>query len=73
MLSTSDIQKIRGHLLVKGISARTIMAEFGISASGVYQAISGECRSARIQGYIADQIGFWPYPWARGAQRRRKK
>lgn len=71
MLSTTDVQKIRGHLLVKAITAQTIMAKFDVSSSGAYNAISGESRSARIQSYIAEQIGYWPYPWTQGEKMER--
>lgn len=61
MMTKSEIQKVRGHLLVKGLTPKLIAEELEVSRSAVAQAITGACRSDRIQKFIAKKIGYWPW------------
>ena len=69
MLSKSEINKIRGLLLTLGITARTIAEKFSVSRTAAHSSIAGTMRSDRIQKYVSEQIGYWPYPWELGVKR----
>ena len=70
-LTKTQIRKIRARLVLKGFPTRAIMAKFGVTTSAVNTAITGYGRSAPIQNFIAEQIGYWPYPWEQGVTRSR--
>ena len=69
-LTKTQIRKIRGQLMLKGLTTRAIMEKFDVSVSAVNQAITGDCQSGRLQNFIAEQIGYWPYPWEQGTTTR---
>lgn len=68
-LSRTEVEKIRGHLLVKGWPTKKIAEKFEVGRSAVTQVISGDSVSSRIQDFIADEIGFWPWERKRGESR----
>ena len=68
-LSKTEVEKVRGHLLVAGWPTKKIAEKFGVGRSAVTQVISGDSISERIQDFIADQIGFWPWERKRGEAR----
>ena len=68
-LSRAEVDKIRGHLLVAGWPTKKIAEEFDVGRSAVTQVISGDSVSARIQKFIVDKIGYWPWERLSGEPR----
>lgn len=68
-LSKTEVEKVRGHLLVAGWPTRKIADRFDVGRSAVTQIISGDSVSLRIQDFIAEMIGYWPWERERGASR----
>ncbi len=56
-----EIDKVRGLLLAEGWTVANISNRLTVTTSAVYQTISGDCVSERIQKFIADTIGYWPW------------
>lgn len=71
VMSRSDVRKIRGNLLIKGLTVRNVAEKFKVSDSAVNQAITGDSTSARLQKFISEQIGYWPWPHKLGERRER--
>lgn len=69
MMSEEEVVKIRGLLMAKGFPPWKIAAKFEVTLPAIYQAISGDSRSDRIQKFISEEIGYWPYPWKLGVAR----
>lgn len=69
MLRKSEILKVRGLLMTHGITGKTIAEKFDISQTAGHCSITGAMRSDKIQKYISEQIGYWPYPWKLGVKR----
>lgn len=68
-LSKTEIEKVRGHLLVAGWPTKKIAEKFKVGRSAVTQVISGDSRSLRIQDFIAAKVGYWPWERQRGEAR----
>ena len=68
-LSKTEVEKVRGHLLVAGWPTKKIAEEFGVGRSAVTQVISGDSISGRLQDFIAEKIGYWPWERAKGESR----
>ena len=73
-LTKTEIKTIRAELVLKlktPYPAEQIAKKFGVTVGSFNQAITGRCRSRRLQDEIARIIGRWPYPWKQGVARRR--
>ncbi len=60
-----NANKIKGNLLIKGVSVVGIARELEVSRQAVYQTINGEIRSPKIMAAISAAIGkpvekIWP-------------
>ncbi len=62
-MSTSQIQQIRGALLMRGHTFASIAAEIGVSRSHVTYVAHGRTVSARVRKAITDKLGR--DPWAK--------
>ena len=65
-LTATEIKMIRAKLVLElktRYPAEIIAEKFGVTVGSVNQAITGYCRSSRLQEEIARIIGRWPYPW----------
>ena len=60
-MSTSEIQQIRGGLLMRGHTFASIAAELGCSRSHVYYVVHGRTVSARVRAAIVDKLGRDPW------------
>ena len=61
MLTKREIERIRGELMARGWSVQRLAEHLGVGRSAIYQIISGDSVSLRIQVQIRDIIGRWPW------------
>lgn len=70
MLSKTETDKIRGHLLVAGWPPSRIADHFEVRLQSIHSVICGDSVSERIQRFIQDQIGYWPWERQPGEPKR---
>jgi len=61
-MSTSEIQQIRGGLMMRGHTFASIAAELGVCRTHVHYVVHGRTVSARVRAAIVDKLGR--DPWA---------
>lgn len=69
-MKQTDIDKVRGALMAKGWNPQRIADHFDVGRGAIYNVISGDSVSARIQNFIEQQIGYWPWTRQRGEAKR---
>ena len=60
-MSASQIQEIRGALMMRGHSFASIAAELGVSRTHVHYVVHGRTVSARVRAAIVDKLGRDPW------------
>lgn len=54
--------KVRGALLMKGITIKALALEWGVGYSAVSRVINGQKPHSPIRQSVTEIIGFWPWP-----------
>lgn len=61
MLTKREIERIRGELMARGWNVERLAVHLDVGRSAIYQVISGDSVSFRIQEQISGIIGRWPW------------
>lgn len=61
-MSTSQVQEIRGALLMRGHTYASVAAQLGCSRTHVHYVVHGRTTSARVRAAIVEILGR--DPWA---------
>lgn len=70
MLTSQEIARIRAELVIHDWSVRKLAERLGVGRSAIYQVISGDSVSIRIQEQISGIIGRWPWERRPGEPKR---